>query len=47
MGKINKAANFRICSEGPPLLPVKSPKVSPARNILFFVKIQNGHRAPC
>ena len=29
-----------MCSECPPLLPVKSPKVSPERNILFLTKFK-------
>ena len=36
MEKKYKAENFRKCSLCPPLLPVKSPKVFPERNILFF-----------
>ena len=45
--KIFEAENFRKCSLCPPLAHVKSPKVSPERNILFFDKIQNGRQAPC
>ena len=29
-----------MCSEYPPLLPVKSPKVSPERNIFFLAKFK-------
>ena len=29
-----------MCSECPPLLPVKCPKVSPERNILFLKKFK-------
>ena len=38
--KIYKAENSRMCSECTPLLPVKSPKVSPERNILFLTKFK-------
>ena len=35
-----KAENFGKCSLCPPLLPVKSPQVSPERNILFLTKFK-------
>ena len=35
-----KLKNIRKCLLCPPLLPVKSPKISPERNIFFLTKFK-------